>query len=148
MTDDELAKVYSALSSLNRAEAKLQNGETQVESEIDAARLILLNLSEDASKPSEPKSSGHGRASGVTPPFETDSEGNVILKPVTGWAMAPVAETAVLLQIQYSDAEFETNDKKIQFVLTPQKCLELAEVLTKQARRLLHATLPSGTRPN
>jgi hypothetical protein len=61
MTDDELAKVYSALSSLNRAEAKLQNGETQVESEIDAARLILLNLSEDASKPFEPKSSGHGR---------------------------------------------------------------------------------------
>lgn len=56
MTDDELAKVYRALDSLIRADAMLQNGETQAESEIDAARMILLDLSNDPTKPPKPKS--------------------------------------------------------------------------------------------
>ena len=33
--------------------------------------------------------------------FETDSQGNVILKPVTGWTTAPVAGVAILLAIEY-----------------------------------------------
>jgi len=79
----------------------------------------------------------------MTAPFETDSEGNVILKPVTGWNIAPVAGVAVLLQFVYLDSETDTDGKRIQFVLKPDVCLELAEVLTRQAERLLQT--PPGT---
>jgi hypothetical protein len=82
-------------------------------------------------------------------PLETDSEGNVILKPVTGWTMAPVAGIAVLLAIEYvtNDHELETGVRHaIQFVLTPPKALEIAEVLQKQAKRLLESLPPGTTR--
>jgi hypothetical protein len=86
----------------------------------------------------------------VRTPFELDENGNVVLKPVTGWTTAPVAEVAVLLQIQYEDGpeDIGTDGKRIQFVLKPQACLEIAESLTKQARRLLDAKLPPGKSPN
>lgn len=76
----------------------------------------------------------------MTPQFELDENGEVVMKPVTGWKIAPVAGIAVLLAIQYVEtpAELETGDSKsIQLVLTPQKCLELAEVLTRVAKRIL-----------
>jgi len=84
-------------------------------------------------------------------PLETDSEGNVILKPVTGWRTAPVAGTAVFLAVEYvsTPAELAARDTTtIQFVLTPQQCLELAETLTRQARRQLGESLPPGKSPN
>jgi len=82
--------------------------------------------------------------------FEKDSEGNVILKPVIGWKTAPVAEVAVLLQMQYADtpADIETGGKSVQFVLKPQACLDLAATLTRQAKRLLEDRLPPGESPN
>ena len=82
--------------------------------------------------------------------LELDSKGNVVLKPVTGWAIAPVAEIAVLLKIDYSETpeDIGKGGKSIQFVLTPPKCLELAEVLTRQAKRLLEAKLPPGKAPH
>ena len=82
-------------------------------------------------------------------PFETDAEGNVLLKPVTGWTTAPVEEIAVLLVIEYvsTDEELETGVRhSIQFVLTPPKALELAESLQKQAKRLLESLPPGTTR--
>jgi hypothetical protein len=81
-------------------------------------------------------------------PLDTDGEGNVILKPVTGWTLASVGELAVLLQVQYEDGpeDIGTTGKRIQFVLTPPKCLELAEILTKHAKRLLEKLPPGKTR--
>jgi hypothetical protein len=76
---------------------------------------------------------------------KTDDRGNVITYPVTGWAMGPVAEVAVLLQIQYVESEQDLEagrHKRFQFLLTPPKCLELAELLTKQAQRLLGPPSP------
>jgi hypothetical protein len=84
--------------------------------------------------------------------FDTDDEGNIILQPVTGWAVGPVAESAILLQIQYSESAetLETApSKQFQFVLTPPKCLELGEMLTKHALRLIEdSILPPGKLPN
>lgn len=84
-------------------------------------------------------------------PFETDQQGNVITKPVTGYTTAPVAGIAVLLAVQYveSQAELETgHSKQIQFVLTPQQSLEIADSLRRQAERILGETLPPGKSPN
>jgi hypothetical protein len=72
--------------------------------------------------------------------FETDSTGNVITKPVTGYAVVPVAGIAVLLCIQYAETpeELESGDsKQIQLVLMPQQALEIAEAVTKRAKILL-----------
>ncbi len=83
-------------------------------------------------------------------PFETDNVGNLILKPVTGWAVTHAAEIAVLLRIEYLDspADTEKDSKAMQFALTPPQALELAEKLTKRARRLLDDKLPPGKAPN
>jgi hypothetical protein len=53
--------------------------------------------------------------------FETDTEGNVILKPVIGWTLTDVDAMNVLLQIRYEDGpeDIGTSGKAIQFVLTP-----------------------------
>ena len=71
--------------------------------------------------------------------FETDSDGRVVTRPVTGWTSAPVAEVFLLLAVRYVDTpeEIETGGKLIQFVLTHKQCLQLARTLTSQARRLL-----------
>jgi hypothetical protein len=83
------------------------------------------------------------------PTFETDEHGNVILKPVTGYTTSPVAGVAVALAILYVETpeELERDDsKQIQFVLTPQQALAIAEALTRQAKRLMEALPPSATR--
>jgi hypothetical protein len=74
----------------------------------------------------------------------------VIVKPITGWTLMPVAEIAVLLRIQYVDREDDigTDGKAIQFVLARGQCLELAEALSKQAKHLREGGLPSGESPN
>jgi hypothetical protein len=80
------------------------------------------------------------------PELKTDGTGNILLNPVTGWTMAPVAEIAVLLAIEYAPypAGLETGERQsLQFVLTPPKALELAEALTRQAKRLLESP-PTG----
>jgi hypothetical protein len=77
--------------------------------------------------------------------FETDSNGSLVTRPVTGWTTAPVAEMFLLLAIRYVDTpeEIETGGKLIQFVLTHKQCLQLARTLTGQARRLL-TNAPDG----
>jgi hypothetical protein len=84
-------------------------------------------------------------------PFETDSQGNVIVKPLTGWAVMDAAGIAVLLQIQYADDEKELESgvsRSFQFGMTPQQALELAELLTRRAKRLLEDKLTPGKSPN
>ena len=72
--------------------------------------------------------------------FETDKNGNIITKPVTGYTIGPVAGMAVLLAIEYveSPAELESGkSKRIQLILTPQQTLEIADVMTRRAKSLL-----------
>jgi hypothetical protein len=75
-------------------------------------------------------------------PLETDANGMVITRPVLGWTTVTVAESSVILQMQYAETpqELKTGGRSIQFVLTPPQCLELAETLTKQANRILTVT--------
>jgi hypothetical protein len=82
--------------------------------------------------------------------FETDSEGNIILKPVVGWTLTDVDAMNVLLQVRYEDGpeDIGTSGKAIQFVLTPTTCLRFAAELTKQANLILHDKLPPGKAPN
>jgi hypothetical protein len=70
------------------------------------------------------------------PHFETDSNGDIVTNPVTGWMTLPVAGIAVLLAIQYIETPLDidaANGKSVQLVLTPQQCLDLAEKLTDLA---------------
>jgi len=83
--------------------------------------------------------------------FEKDKNGDIVTKPVTGFATAPVVGTCVLLAIQYVETpgELESgHNKQIQLILTPQQSLEIAESLTRQAERLLGDVLPPGKSPN
>jgi hypothetical protein len=72
--------------------------------------------------------------------IELDANGMVVTRPVLGWTTATAAEIAVILQIQYSEkpADIDTGGKSLQVVLTPPQCLELAEVLTRNAQRILN----------
>ena len=79
--------------------------------------------------------------------LKTNDSGNIITKPVTGYVIAPVAEIAVLLAIQYADnpQDIDKEEKpQIQFVLTPQQCLEIAAAMTRRARILLGDQAASG----
>jgi len=78
-------------------------------------------------------------------PFETDSDGNIITNPVTGWVSTTFAEMGVILAVQYAptpEALESGESSSIQFVLTPAQCLELAARLTKLANIVLDQTLP------
>jgi len=71
--------------------------------------------------------------------LETDSNGDILTKPVTGWITAGLAGTAVLLAIRYVETpeELERLDSKsIQLVLTVPQCLELGERLTTLGKQL------------
>ena len=81
--------------------------------------------------------------------FEVDENGDLILKPLIGWKVAPIVESAVLLAVQYADsaAELETGGRSLQLALTPLQSLELAEGLTREVRRIL-ANMFSTQKPN
>jgi hypothetical protein len=77
--------------------------------------------------------------------FETDSDGNIITNPVTGWVSSTFAEMGIILALHYAptpQALESGKNSSIQFVLTPQQCLELAERLTKLAHIVLDQPLP------
>jgi hypothetical protein len=81
---------------------------------------------------------------------ETDSDGNVIVKPVTGWTVAPIAEVAVLLAVQYADGQEERDQgdhKAIHLGILPRQCVELGQELIRLAGKLLDEPFPPGTRP-
>jgi hypothetical protein len=65
--------------------------------------------------------------------LEKDQDGQIILRPVTGWTAHQVAEILALLKIEYieSPEEFEGTHKSFQICLTAQQCLQLAETLQR-----------------
>jgi hypothetical protein len=66
--------------------------------------------------------------------LQTDGTGNVITCPMTGWGIKPVAETMILLAIEYVDSpeQLETGERKqLQAILHSHQALELAEELKK-----------------
>ena len=73
------------------------------------------------------------------PGLETDSDGNIVSKPVMGWVIAPFAGMATILRIQYAtnQAELQSGGRWIQLALTPEQSLQLAERLTTLAKKIL-----------
>jgi hypothetical protein len=83
------------------------------------------------------------------PKLKLDNIGNIITQPVTGWTVSPVAGAAVLAVIRYVDSPEELErgeDKQVQLLLNPDRCLEFAEALTKLARSLLQPPPRETTR--
>lgn len=75
--------------------------------------------------------------------FETDGKGVIITKPMTGWTCALFAEIGIILAIHYADnpQALEVGESKsLQFVLTPQQSIDLADQLKKLAKRALDHT--------
>jgi hypothetical protein len=70
--------------------------------------------------------------------LQKDQNGNVKLSSVLGWTLGRVAETYVLLAVQYAEneQELETGGKVLQLSLTPDQALQLAEVLRKYGSSL------------
>jgi hypothetical protein len=81
--------------------------------------------------------------------FELDEHGDVIVNPLIGWKTATVANSAVVLEVQYADCPvgLENGRNSLQLVLTPLQSLELAEGLTREVRRIL-ADMFSTQKPN
>jgi hypothetical protein len=74
--------------------------------------------------------------------FETDGQGNIITKPVVGYAAVPIEGMAVLLGVRYVDSDEDLNSassKQIQLTLTPQQALEIAGSMARQAKLLLES---------
>jgi hypothetical protein len=79
--------------------------------------------------------------------FKTDGNGNVILKPMTGWEMRHIAGMLMIVGIEYADNQDELErgvSQTIPLVLQPALALDFAEALKREARKLLDAP-PTGT---
>jgi hypothetical protein len=81
--------------------------------------------------------------------FEVDENGELVIRPLTRWRIARVAESVVFLALQYSDssADLRTGKRSLQLGLTPQQSLELADALIRQTHAIL-ADKPSIQKPN
>ena len=77
--------------------------------------------------------------------LQTDSNGNIIVRPLVGYTTRPIASSAVLLTVEYLETEegLRTGySQSVQLGLTPQQCLELAEALSKAAKGILDVKYP------
>jgi hypothetical protein len=77
--------------------------------------------------------------------LQRDDQGNIVVKPLAGFNVAPIAGTSVFLLVLYADSleELQREDYKgIQFVLTPPHALQLAEALARLAPQLMQARKP------
>jgi hypothetical protein len=78
--------------------------------------------------------------------LQKDDHGNVAVKPLVGFNVAPIAGTSVFLRVLYADSleELQREDYKgIQFVMTPPHALELAEALARLFGQLMRAREPN-----
>jgi len=73
-----------------------------------------------------------------------DSAGNVPLRPIAGYSVATIAGIAVSFSFDFADTPEDLQREQyrsLRFVLTPPQALEIAETLTKVAKRLLDEPL-------
>lgn len=80
----------------------------------------------------------------MTPQFEMDKDGKIITHPMTGFSTSVVEGMAMLLSIEYLQDERETATRSIQFALTPQGALYLAEKLKTVAQHILEDQTSQG----
>ncbi|MGA3212692.1 MAG: hypothetical protein ABSD20_15405 [Terriglobales bacterium] len=75
--------------------------------------------------------------------LKRDGSGNIMTRPVMGWEIGPLAETALLLIVRHAGSaeEFEAGGETTQLLLTPQQALLLAEALTKWGSTLHRAPI-------
>jgi hypothetical protein len=80
--------------------------------------------------------------------LKTDENGDIITCPVIGWNTGIMAESAILLAIDYIETleEFAAGGKSVQLALTPPQALELSGKLSSLANRLLQPPGPEVTR--
>ena len=80
--------------------------------------------------------------------WDIDANGDVILCPVTGFHLAPAAESSVVARIEFarSAEQLRKGGEAVQFVFTPKQALQLAEDLRKTAEHIL--ALPRRDKPN
>ena len=79
--------------------------------------------------------------------WQTDAAGNMILCAVTGFHIAPAAETTVLARIEFARTPKDIAEPEaLQFVLSPTHALKLAGDLRKTAEHILARPRPS--KPN
>jgi hypothetical protein len=70
-------------------------------------------------------------------PFETDSKGQLVNRPLLGWTTANVTGAAVLLRLNYAEtaAEMENGGKRLQVSMKPEQARQLAAMLLEQATK-------------
>lgn len=80
------------------------------------------------------------------PPFDLAPDGNIITHPLLGYSVVPVAGTTILARLEYAETEeqLRTGGKAVQLVFGPRQALELADILTKQANRILGQATPGA----
>jgi hypothetical protein len=81
--------------------------------------------------------------------FELDKNGNLILKPMTGWEMSHFQGVVMIVGIDYADSQEELermSSRRIAFSVSPALALEFAEAMKREASKLLGQTSP-GDRP-
>jgi hypothetical protein len=79
---------------------------------------------------------------------------NIPTRPVVGWSSHVVADSAILLGLKTVGSEDQlagvmagrTEPDITPALLTPAQCLELADALTRHARRLLEQPTPPRSR--
>lgn len=71
--------------------------------------------------------------------LKADGQGNVILQPLQQWGVAPVADTVLILALEYLQGEPGKTPQVQQadIALTPQQALDLAEALETAAKIIL-----------
>jgi len=78
--------------------------------------------------------------------LDLDGIGNIITHPVTGWITGAAGGLGVILAVQYL-LDAQGNAGQVQFALTTEQCLDLAERLTTLAARVSELP-PPGTSLN
>jgi hypothetical protein len=73
----------------------------------------------------------------ISNPFETDSKGQLVNRPLLGWTTANVTGAAVLLRLNYAEtaAEMKNGGKKLQVTMRPEQARQLAAMLLEQAEK-------------
>jgi hypothetical protein len=77
--------------------------------------------------------------------LETDANGNLVLRPMSGYQIGSIAGMSLLLVIEYLEnpsALENEGSKSIQLAVNPLEALQLAEALTKRAMQLLQPADP------